>query len=289
MTLLDLRYFCVVAKHESISKAANELIVSQPSLSKTIRGLEAELGTDLLVRKGRELQLSDSGRYFYENVCQSLNILDNAVNTLSSTSVKKEISICINCADLFIEDALVAFHKLHPDVSFIINTDIFPEQASRTGNDLTVVALRGTDNVLSSHQHFMYTESFGLVVPKADPLAQREEVDLIEARDRRFIGTAISGLNRLMCQEVGFTPQMIIAGQNIHAYMKMVECGTGVTIAPRISVAPYLPESCVFVPLKSPSRNRTVILEESSVRHIAPHVTDFINFCAEKARQYPLY
>ena len=51
MELLQLRYFCVVAKHQNMTKAAAELMISQPALSKTIASLEKELGTPLFVRR----------------------------------------------------------------------------------------------------------------------------------------------------------------------------------------------------------------------------------------------
>ena len=53
MELLQLRYFCVVAKHQNMTKAAAELMISQPALSKTISALERELGTPLFVRRNR--------------------------------------------------------------------------------------------------------------------------------------------------------------------------------------------------------------------------------------------
>ena len=62
MELLQLRYFCVVAKHQNVTKAAAELMISQPSLSKTLRTLEREVGQPLFERRGKyiyyELNLS---------------------------------------------------------------------------------------------------------------------------------------------------------------------------------------------------------------------------------------
>ena len=61
MELLQLRYFCVVAKHQNMTKAAAELMISQPALSKTIASLEKELGTPLFVRRNRSIFLNRAG------------------------------------------------------------------------------------------------------------------------------------------------------------------------------------------------------------------------------------
>lgn len=285
MTLLHLRYFCVVAKHESISRAAEELCISQPALSKMIRALEEELGVDLFDRRGRQIFLNQNGSLFYESVSRAIGMLDNAVEVVTKDPNAKEIRLSVNCADLFIGDVILSYHKRHPDVLFIITNETHPENHSNTYlDDLTIFS--GREEIARSpspRQHILYTERFGLIVHKSDPLSERESIDLIEARDRRFLGTDLYGVNRLMCQEAGFTSRMIITGQNIHTYLRMLECGSGVSIAPEVSIGHYLPESCVFVPLRSPQRKRIVVLQENDMKDLAPHVKVFVRYCLDMA------
>ena len=70
MELLQLRYFCVVAKHQNMTKAAAELMISQPALSKTIASLEKELGTPLFVRRNRSIFLNRAGEILYQKIDQ---------------------------------------------------------------------------------------------------------------------------------------------------------------------------------------------------------------------------
>ena len=60
MELLQLRYFCVVAKHQNMTKAAASLMISQPALSKTIASLEKELELRLFDRTTRDVRLTRS-------------------------------------------------------------------------------------------------------------------------------------------------------------------------------------------------------------------------------------
>ncbi len=287
MTLLHLRYFCVVAKHESISKAAGELTVSQPALSKVIKSLEKELGCELFARNGRNIHLTPEGKVFYENISRGLSIIDDAVNTASATPAAREIHICINVADMFFDDLIAEYYQQHNDVSFVITNSVAPElRASSHEDDLSVYTARSSDTLTeSTGKHVLYTERFGLCVPRSDPLAKESSIDLIQAKDRRFLGSASYGVNHSFCLEAGFSPRILIVGQNVHTYLKMLEYSGGVSILPEISLGPYLPPNCVFVPLRNPMRMRTVVIAENPMKSTSTHVKDFLNFCLERCKE----
>lgn len=73
MDLRQLRYFAAVAREGSFTRAAEQLHMAQPPLSRQIQALEEELGVTLLVRKSRPLRLTDAGRIFYEQALQILS------------------------------------------------------------------------------------------------------------------------------------------------------------------------------------------------------------------------
>ena len=66
MELLQLRYFCVVAKHQNMTKAAAELMISQPALSKFLKDYEDSLGFFIFLRHHRQLTPTAVGRYVIE-------------------------------------------------------------------------------------------------------------------------------------------------------------------------------------------------------------------------------
>ena len=66
MTLNQLRYFCTASRCHSITKAAEELYVTQPTISMAIRDLEVEFGISLFHRKGNQLILTEEGEMLYE-------------------------------------------------------------------------------------------------------------------------------------------------------------------------------------------------------------------------------
>ena len=76
MNLNQLYYFKTVAKLQHFRQAANELNISQPSLSLAISNLEKELGTYLFERQGRHVKLTKYGKLYLEHVENALNILE---------------------------------------------------------------------------------------------------------------------------------------------------------------------------------------------------------------------
>ena len=86
MNLYHLRYFVTLAKLEHYTKAAEELCITQPSLSHAISLLEKELGVTLFQKEGRNIVLTKCGKIFLEKVKESLKILDNSILELKSIS-----------------------------------------------------------------------------------------------------------------------------------------------------------------------------------------------------------
>ena len=78
----DLRYFLAVAEQLSFTRAAEALFVSQPALSKQVRGLEARLGTELFTRGHRSIELTDAGRALLPRAERIVEEWDGAVAEL---------------------------------------------------------------------------------------------------------------------------------------------------------------------------------------------------------------
>jgi DNA-binding transcriptional LysR family regulator len=88
-----LRYFSVLAQVEHYTLAAARLEISQPSLSSAIRNLENELGVELFEKVGRNIRLTEQGRYYREQVDSALQQLNNASQTLHDSMVSAPVVI----------------------------------------------------------------------------------------------------------------------------------------------------------------------------------------------------
>lgn len=287
MTFLHIRYFCMVAECQSISRAAKILIVSQPALSKMIRSLEEELGVPLFLREGKRMILTSDGHFFYENAVNSLAILDNAVNALTNRSQMKNIRLCINAGDLFMEDVIAEYRLKHEDIFFQIFAESQPSEPHHGSAYDLAVYTQTESRTQPENVHTLLTEKFGLAVPCNDPLAECGSIELEKLKDRAFLATDTYGLNYQLCREHGFTPRLVIVGQNLHAYMKMLEYGTGISIVPSLTFGKYLPTNCRFIPIEGYDKKRVLMIEEAN-RFSRSHVKDFLAFCLEKSAQLQL-
>ena len=80
---LDLyKVFYHVAKNKNITKAANELNITQPGISKAIKNLEEQLGCSLFIRTKSGVILTDEGKVFFDQIKQAIEIIDNAEDKL---------------------------------------------------------------------------------------------------------------------------------------------------------------------------------------------------------------
>ena len=91
MDFREIRYFAQVATAGSFSRAAKELRVAQPALSRQIRKLEQELGVDLLVRHGRGVRLTGAGSILLERAEQMIHLLRNTGDEVRATPTSYSI------------------------------------------------------------------------------------------------------------------------------------------------------------------------------------------------------
>lgn len=123
MVNLDLyRVFYSVAKCGSLTKAANELFISQPAVSQAIKQLENQLGGKLFNRLSRGMELTDGGRKMFQIVSEIIDKLTVAENEFSQISTSATGTIRISASDLFTTYKLMPyiseFYEMYPNVSF---------------------------------------------------------------------------------------------------------------------------------------------------------------------------
>lgn len=134
------RVFYTVAKNGNITKAADELMISQPAISKSIKSLEEQLGGQLFVRTKRGVILTEEGKEFYNYIKQAIEYISSAENKFSELinldTGKMKIGINTTLTKEFLLPYLKEFHKSYPGVDIQIETDLSSSLIHKLRNGL---------------------------------------------------------------------------------------------------------------------------------------------------------
>ncbi|WP_433223842.1 LysR family transcriptional regulator [Dactylosporangium sp. CS-047395] len=275
--LQQLRYFVSVAELRHFTRAAEQLGVSQPTLSKQIHTLEAALGAPLFDRSRGGVVLTTAGETLLPLARQVVADADTARDAVQEVvglrrgrvRVGATPSLCTSLVPLVLRD----FHARFPDIELHVDEGGSQDLvASLVGHGLDLALIvepaRGTDPALETVP--VLRES--LVVASVAPLPDR--VALAELRDTPLVmfrtGYDLRDTTLEACRRAGFTPRYAVEGGEMDAVLAFVEAGLGVALVPSMAIVnrPLLHAA----PLVAPGVHRTIALaqrRESVLSHAA--------------------
>ena len=139
------RIFYVVANNGNITKASEELNISQPAISKAIKNLEDQLGGTLFVRTKRGVILTEEGKEFYKYIKQAIEYINNAESkftdliNLETGSIR--IGISTTLTKEFLLPYLEEFHEKYPNIDIQIDTNVSSELLHKLRNGLLDIVI----------------------------------------------------------------------------------------------------------------------------------------------------
>ena len=122
------RVFYIVAKNNHMTKASEELHISQPAISQSIKKLENQLGGTLFLRSNKGMELTEEGKMFYEYVKGALELISSAENEFTSFKDLSKGEIKIGCSTtltkIVLMDVLKTFHHDYPKININVTNDL---------------------------------------------------------------------------------------------------------------------------------------------------------------------
>lgn len=246
MVNLDLyRVFCKVAKCGSLTKAAEELYISQPAVSQAIKQLENQLNTTLFDRTHKGMELSvHGGKQIIKNVEKALELLDEAENRLAELKNTATGVIRIGATDTifeyFLAEKLVAYHEKFPAVKFELLSDISPktvEQLKTNKCDIGFLNLPIPEdeeivissNVMYLNDVFVANERFAELKNRVVSLRELEEYPMLLMDSATVARKAITNFSHSM--GVNFHPEIEVSSWDL--MKRLVKKGMGIGCIPR--------------------------------------------------------
>ncbi|MEU6999483.1 LysR substrate-binding domain-containing protein [Nonomuraea sp. NPDC046570] len=268
MQLQQLAYFVAVAETRHFTQAAERMRVAQPSLSKQIKALEAELGAPLLSRARGNVTLTAAGEALLPLARRMLADADSARQEVAELAGLRRGRVRLGatpslCAGL-LADALARFHRDYPGIELLVE-----EGGSR---DLVRVLARGQLDLallimpLQSDDPSLVTEEILrenlVVVSPSHERPHRAHLRIEDLRGRPMVmfrhGYDLREATLSACRQAGFEPRFAVEGGEMDAVLRFVEAGLGVAVVPSMVLdgRPGL----TGTPLAPPGLRRTVAL-----------------------------
>ncbi len=265
MELNSLKQFLVVARLEHLSRAAEELYVAQPSLSRTIARLEGELGAPLFDRSGR-LRLNDAGRRFRDHVERALGELEAGRRAVAETTGDGLGTVRLASETfLTLTDPLAAYKRAHPSAEIELHWSLAEDMARLLRSqdvDLCVTSQPIRAEGLESVR--LFDEAVGVGVPLDHPFAGRESVSIEELADQPLI-TARKGhwirrlLDRLFAARE-LTPKIVCESDEPSAIASLIGAGIGIGLVPAFARRITMDLPATWAAVDSPDCRRSVTL-----------------------------
>lgn len=179
MELRHIRYFKAVAEEKSFTKAAEQLAIAQPPLSRQIQDLEAELGTTLFVRTPHKVTLTEEGELFLQYANQILDLVNRSEEDVRERKEGLQGTLYIasveGCGPRLFAEWIAGFQQRHPHVQYNLwngNTD---DVNTRVTKGLCEIAMiTAPYNTEEFHVLPVYEEPWVAVIPKGHPLYAEE-------------------------------------------------------------------------------------------------------------------
>jgi len=245
MVNLELyRVFYTVAKCGSLTKAAQELYISQPAVSQAIKQLESQLGTPLFTRTHRGMDLTVSGgKFIFRQVEEALKLLEDAENKLTELRSVAEGTIRIGATDsifyYILSDKIAEFGKKFPAVRFELISATSPETLEQLKNgkcDIAFINLpledkgvRFCGTVAHLNDVFVAGEKFAGLKTKIIGLKELQEFPLLMIEENTVARKSLASFTRTL--GINLQPDTEVA--NWDFMLKLVSKGMGIGCVPR--------------------------------------------------------
>ena len=235
--------FRTVAHRRSFSRAAEELSLSQPSVSNQVAALEREIGARLLERAAGGLRLTREGEILLEHADAIAERFALATSQLATAAEGQRARLRIGAFPTalaaLVPAAVARLRVGHPDAKVAVDEGSADLPARVRAGELHLgVAFQDTARPRREppglKRRDLFCEQFMVMLAPDHPLAERHEVALADLRDEDWTAASPDGLIVGACRAAGFEPKLVSITRDQLAIRGLVARGLAVTLAPQL-------------------------------------------------------
>lgn len=252
MNYQALLYFKTVAELQHLTKAANQLYITQPALTKALQNLEKEIGYQLIEKSGRNIQLTKYGVCFYPYIKEALNNMDQGLKELQHLSEIESgvihISSLPSLICLYLTNEIASFKQTHSSCKFNIEfkfTSAVIQDVLIGNSELGICSnlsdKKKNNNIVSAK---LYDEPVCFIASSRNPLTKKNTLSENEISGYPFIAYHISHLGTNMiyetiCHKFGKEPNYIMEAYNDFGVLNGVVINDAIAIVSQDTIINY--------------------------------------------------
>lgn len=259
MKLLQMKYFQTVCRYGSITKAAEELFVSQPTISFCIKELESEFGVRLFHRRHNRLQLTVEGAYFLDKVnyiLQSVDALAVQMKNMGNNRNHVKIAVPAMISTFLFPQIFNAYSKTYPEVELeMLETGSLQVRKLVDASSVDLgITIR--DDVVDDTYNELPLVSTELVfcVSRKHPLADRKQISFKELSDEHIILFKADSYQNIFIKrafsEAGVEPNIMLYSSQLYTIKQFLSYGNvGAFLYRQVA---EMDKDLVCIPLEQP-------------------------------------
>lgn len=283
MELRQLQYFVSVARKQHVTQAAAELRVAQSAISRQMRLLEEELGVQLFVHRGRNVQLTAAGGLFLERMETILSDLERSIvevrDFIDPQLGEIRFGFPHSLGVQLVPSVVGEFRKQYPQVKFRFKQGAYHSLIRDVLSGDVDLALISPlpDHHRECIGDLLLTEELYAILPPGHPLAAAQSIRLEELRDDSFVlfseGYSLRPIVTEACLRAGFVPRIDFEGQETDTIRGLVAAGMGVSLLPEMALVETSLSQPTKVRISEPRVTRDIGLLRSAARKL-PNVAE---------------
>lgn len=237
----QVRAFLAVADTLHFKRASEALCITQPALSRLIKGLEESIGAELFSRTTRQVELTMAGKLFMEQCQQALVHLERGAQ-LAQQAAEGDIGhISIAYNDFSINGVLPSildrFKDNHPDISVdLVYMPSHKQHKALLDHEIDVGFLIGPLEMPGIKTFQAVLEEIVVILPRRHPLADRPQLSIRDLKQEKFILGTESGWREFrqyifdICMQAGYTPQVVQEASTSSGIFGLVAANMGISL-----------------------------------------------------------
>ena len=242
MEFRQLEYFYTISKLENFTRTAEVLHVSQPSVTKAIKALEAELQLTLIDRRQKHVTLTPEGKAFLLHAEKILHDIEETQQDMQRFKVNTQATIHFGIPPMveayLVPDFFTKFKVSNPHLNLELREYNDSSEVRRRAEEgeLDFGIVLGDDVIQSENEMLIMKDHMSLCLYPGHPLENADRIDIGQLRNEKFIMQQPHAYQYRSvfkrCEQMGFTPEVMLCATQLKTIKQLVENKMGISILP---------------------------------------------------------